>query len=332
MNIRLTQIDGALPNLALMKLSHWHKSIGDNVFFTRHIDRQPEEPQHDIVYGSSIFKFSSERISRFKQQWPVSIVGGTGSNNSITIEQIIGSQHEHYDYSGYPNVDFSIGFTQRGCRLKCKFCVVPEKEGKPKSVNTILDIWRGPPYPKKLHILDNDFFGNSEWRERIDEIREGKFKVCLSQGINVRLIDRESAKALSTIQYRDTKFQKRRLYSAWDNLGDEKIFFKGVDLLEKAGIPPKHLMVYMLVGYDKNETWDRIWYRFYEMIGRGVSPYPMVFDRSRKDLCAFQRWVVMGLYRIVLWINFDNKNKSEESIEAWLRAAKKIVSKKPSPS
>jgi hypothetical protein len=81
----------------------------------------------------------------------------------------------------------------------------------------------------------------------------------------------------------------------------EEIFFTGIDRLERAGIPPKNVMAYMLVGYDPQETWDRIWHRFNRMVERGVKPYPMVFDRSRKDLTAFQRWVVMGLYRIVPW-------------------------------
>ena len=81
----------------------------------------------------------------------------------------------------------------------------------------------------------------------------------------------------------------------------EEIFFTGIDRLERAGIPPKNVMANMLVGYDPQETWDRIWHRFNRMVERGVKPYPMVFDRSRKDLTAFQRWVVMGLYRIVPW-------------------------------
>lgn len=38
-NVRLTQIDGALPNLALMKLAHWHRARGDTVTLTRDIER-----------------------------------------------------------------------------------------------------------------------------------------------------------------------------------------------------------------------------------------------------------------------------------------------------
>lgn len=38
-NIRITQLDGALPNIALMKLAHWHKAQGDHVHVTRQIER-----------------------------------------------------------------------------------------------------------------------------------------------------------------------------------------------------------------------------------------------------------------------------------------------------
>ena len=163
--------------------------------------------------------------------------------------------------------------------------------------------------------LDNDFFGNPDWRERVREIRDGGFRVCLSQGINTRLLDDEAAEALSSIEYRDTKFERRRLYTAWDNLKDEERFFAGVDRLERAGVPPTNLMVYMLIGYDKAEDWTRIWLRFNRMVERGMKPYPMVFDRSRRDLLAFQRWVVTGLYRVVPWPEFEHKTKSAESLE-----------------
>lgn len=184
-------------------------------------------------------------------------------------------------------------------------------------MNTVASIWRGEGHPRKLHLLDNDFFGQPEWRERIREIREGGFRVCLSQGINIRLIDEEAAAALASIEYRDTKFQERRLYTAWDNLKDERVFFRGVEMLERAGITPSHLMAYMLMGYDPAETWSRIWHRFHRMIERGIRPYPMVYDRDRKDLLCFQRWVVTGLYRIVPWDEYERETKSRESVESY---------------
>ena len=315
MIVRLTQIDGKLPNLALMKLAHWHKSKGDTVVFKSSVERQLLEPEYDVVYGSCIFAYSHERLLRFKEFWPSAVIGGTGTGGANTVEDLIGGDYENYDYSCYPEFKPSIGFTQRGCRLSCKFCVVPKKEGKNRSLNTIEQIWRGPGHPKKLHLLDNDFFGQSLWRERAAEIIDGGFKVCLNQGINVRLIADESVAVLAKMEYRDDQFSQRRLYTAWDNLGDEKIFFRGIDCLENAGIPAKHIMAYMLIGYDPAETMEKIFYRFEKMVARGVLPYPMVFDRSKKHLREFQRWVVTGLYRAIPFSEYKVSYKSKPETE-----------------
>jgi hypothetical protein len=99
-------------------------------------------------------------------------------------------------------------------------------------------------------------------------------KVCFNQGINIRLIDDEIAAELAAVEYRDDNFRERRIYTAWDNLKDEAIFFRGVDRLVHAGIKPKHIMAYMLVGWAKDETLERILYRFNKMTQRGIEPYP----------------------------------------------------------
>lgn len=323
MRVRLTQLDGKLPNLALMKLAFYHRAHGDEPYLRRSIYRdlfEYAEPPAQ-VYGSAIFSFSAERVAEFQRQWPDAIVGGTHNllDNS-TVEQIIGeSEYEHYDYRIYPNFTGSIGFTQRGCRFKCGFCVVPKKEGKPRSVNTIADIWRGEPWPKHLHLLDNDFFGQPRelWQLRIQEIREGNFKVCLNQGINVRMIDDESAEALGSIPIYDDGFTVRRLYTAWDNLGDEQRFFRGVDTLERHGIKPYCLLVYMLIGYKVGETWEQLLYRFNRMTARKIMPYPMVYgDRTRRlepnhpalgqrTLGDFQRWAIRKYYTVVTFEEYN---------------------------
>lgn len=321
MRVRLTQIDGKLPNLALMKLAHYHRERNDEIIFSKNIERDMFEPVFDRVYGSAIFSFSADRVAEFQRNWPDAIIGGTHNIlDNTTVEQVLGvNEHEHYDYSIYEKFDGSIGFTQRGCRLKCGFCVVPKKEGKPRSVNTVTDIWRGDPWPRHLHLLDNDFFGQprEQWQARIAEIRAGDFKVCFNQGINTRMIDDESAAALGSIPLYDDSFKVRRLYTAWDNLGDEERFFKGVDTLERHGVKPYSLMVYMLVGYDKRETWERLFYRFNRMVERRIRPYPMIFgDRQRRlepehpiyghrTFAEFQRWAIRKYYTVVSFEDYD---------------------------
>lgn len=315
MKVRLTQIDGKLPNLALMKLAYWHKSNGDDVVFERGITKGLFEPEYDVVYGSAIFTSSEKKIEQFKKNFPSAVVGGTGYDMNIKVENLIGCgeyEYENYDYDIYPEFKHSLGFTQRGCRLKCSFCVVPKKEGKMTVVNSIYDIWREGT-ERKIHLLDNDFFGQEAWKERSKEIIDGKFKVCFNQGINVRLIHEEGAEYLNQMMYMDDQFKSKRIYTAWDNRRDESIFTKGIDIMIKAGINPKNIMVYMLCGYWKTETFDDVYYRYEKMVGMGLMPYPMIYADSPNyaELKKFQRWVIRRYYQFIDWKTFSTEKISD---------------------
>ena len=329
--VRITQLDGKLPNLALMRLSHFHRARGDSVIFSRSPNRGMFEPNYDVVYGSSIFDYSREHVLRLQSEFKGAIVGGTGSGSVSKVEDIIGP-YQDVSYDDYPAFEASLGFTQRGCRLSCKFCVVPGKEGRPESVATINDIWRGRGFTKHLHLLDNDFFGQPEfqWRARLAEIRDGGFKVCFNQGLNVRLMTAEAARELSTVDYRDDGFTTKRLYTAWDNLKDEEVFFRGVDTLEDAGIRPTNLLAYMLVGFDKKETWERLFHRFNRMVERGIRPYPMVYGNrrrglpsdnirlERRTLMEFQRWAIRRAYTFISFEHYDVNAKGHNFAEGTL--------------
>ena len=75
--VRLTQIDApkskdvspTFPNLALMKLAHWHRARGDEVVFTNSVFKDLFEPDHyDHVYGSAVFDVSYDRVSQFRRE------------------------------------------------------------------------------------------------------------------------------------------------------------------------------------------------------------------------------------------------------------------------
>lgn len=317
--VRITQLDGALPNLALMRLSAWERAEGAEVHWRKGHARQFDEPDYDAAYASAIFETSAKAVAQFRQQWPRALIGGNGGDKALRVDDIVPTQFQSLDYSGYPDFTASIGYAMRGCRFKCGFCVVPKQEGKARAALTIAQIWRGDGFPKNLHLLDNDFFGNPEWRDRVEAIRDGGFKVCINQGINVRLIDDEQAEAIASLKYKDDQFKRPRLYCAWDNIGDERVFFEGVDRLEKAGVRPDHLMVYMLVGYDPRETWERLHYRYQRMVDRGCRPYPMVHDRFRmsqpdhwRRLKQFQRWVITGAHKIAPFSDYSTTPRLRE--------------------
>jgi hypothetical protein len=119
MRVRLTQIDGKLPNLALMKLARHYRGLGSELHFTKQVERDMLEPEYHRVYGSAIFDFSADRVARFVKAFPDAVIGGTHNlANMRTVEDHLGiTETESYDYSIYPRFDGSIGFTQRGCRL-----------------------------------------------------------------------------------------------------------------------------------------------------------------------------------------------------------------------
>ena len=72
MQVLLIQVDGKLPNLALMKLAHWHRSQGHTVTLIRRRRRDLFDPYYDKVYASAIFsdseKFFPPNLKRLAQR------------------------------------------------------------------------------------------------------------------------------------------------------------------------------------------------------------------------------------------------------------------------
>jgi hypothetical protein len=257
LRILLLQLDGKLPNIALMRIAAHHRASADDICFehcpTVRAVEQSDWRHFDRLYASLIFERTRPVAEALLQRYPLAELGGTGWNVGKQLEGL-GIMTKQQDYSMYPHYPHSIGFTQRGCRLKCKFCVVPRKEGAVVEEQTIWDIWRKEPYPRNIVLLDNDFFGQPNWRKRIEEIREGDFKVSFNQGINCRMITDEAATAIASVRYYDDDFKRRRIYTAWDNAKDEERLFAGLEALTRYGVKPDQIMVYMLIGYWPGET------------------------------------------------------------------------------
>ena len=313
MKVLIFQLDGELPNIALMRIAAHHRALGDEVEFRgRHSARRELWDNPERVYASAIFDKTRPRVEQLLRDFPDAIVGGTGVDVASSLESM-GITTLEQDYSIYPDFTASIGFLQRGCRKRCPFCVVPRKEGAVRGEQSVYNLWRGEPWPRHLHLLDNDFFGNPEWRERIQEINEGRFKVCFSQGINARFLSDEhadadeAAAALASVDYRDKRFVARRLYTAWDNRKDEDTLFQGLHRLVKYGVKPGNIMVYMLIGYWKGETWDDRIYRQSKLREFGCDPYPMPYLRTR-ELVKFQTWVCSAFDKRVSWWDWQRAN------------------------
>jgi len=200
MRVLLLQLDGKLPNIALMRIAAHHRGLGDSVELRRVSNPRSIErglwDDFGRVYASLIFLWSRPLALRLLEVYPNAIIGGTGWDLSRTLESV-GIITKDQDYSDYPAYPHSIGFTQRGCRLKCSFCVVPKIEGAVRAENSIPVIWRGGSHPRNLCLLDNDFGGAPGWQANLHYIRENGFRVCFNQGLNARLLNEDLAAGIA---------------------------------------------------------------------------------------------------------------------------------------
>lgn len=295
MTVLLLHLDGSLPNLALMRVAAYHRALGDQVELRRAdnprlIEPRFGDPTWHRVYASAIFERTRTACERVRAIYPAAVIGGTGWDVASSLAAY-GIPAGPLDYSDYPSWRQSIGFTQRGCRLSCEFCVVPRKEGRVVEAQTIAELWRGEPYPREVILLDNDFFGQPNWRARIDEMRAGGFRVSFNQGINARMLTDEAAAAIASVDYRDDKMKAKRIYTAWDSRKDEARLFRGLEALVRHGVKPDHIMVYMLIGYWPGETHEDRDHRRRRLREFGARPYPMPYVRT-PELIGFQRWCV----------------------------------------
>lgn len=148
------------------------------------------------------------------------------------------------DYSIYPECDYDLGFTSRGCIRNCYFCVVPKKEGPFRTVQH--PKYFHDPAHKKVMLLDNNILADKQWfMEVTDWIIENKLKLDINQGLDVRLIDKDIAERLAKIK----RMNKWRI--AFDSMGVKQAVIDGVKLLKEAGVNVRsYLFCYVYVHDD----------------------------------------------------------------------------------
>jgi len=275
LKIGLIQIDGKMPNLALMKLCAWHQKKGDDVTVL-----DISNLEFGRVYASKIF------------------AGGSGVDLKSELPEEIELQVPDYEKF---KTDYSIGFTSRGCIRDCGFCIVKEKEGM---IREVPFDWISH---HKVVVLDNNFLASPKWKEKLEYFIRQKLKVCFTQGLDIRLINPENAELLSKVKYYDSHFRKRRLYFAFDDPTLEQLIVQNVALLGSHGIIPEHLLFYMLVGY--NTTFEQDYRRFQVLDSLHVLPFVMIYN-NRHDvpiLRHFARWVNKRYYKVVSWKDYGNR-------------------------
>lgn len=242
MKVGLIDIDSKIPNLALMKISAHHKNLGNQVDLIGEL----EAPHYDRVYASQVFTYTN------CPNLPLNTdIGGSGYDLKKNLPHYM--EHLMPDYLLYPNVDYSMGFTTRGCLRACPFCIVPQKEGRIRFNADITEFWN--PEHRKLILLDNNIFALSGQFERIGEqILRKELRVDFNQGLDIRLLTDAYARLLKQLK------PLKQWRFAFDSLDQEKAFRKGAELLLANKIPRHLISVYVLAGFNESleDTMKRI--------------------------------------------------------------------------
>lgn len=291
MKIGLIDVDAGnnhgpkFPNLALMRISAWHKSRGDDVewWWTDFI-------HYDIVYMSKVFSDAYSPDVPEPMNADLVIKGGTGYaihlENGIEVfdkenHKNLSPEMEHMfpDYSIYPQFDFAVSMTSRGCPRDCPFCHVTQKEQRASiKVADVKDFWNGQPH---IEILDPNITACKDKRDLFRQYRETGSTLNFNQGLDMRFINDDDIEDINHMRI-------AKMHFAWDNPKD--------DLEGKFRYFAEHYrkkrkgMVYCLTNF--NSTMEENLHRIYCLRDMNYDPFVMVYDKPNapKEIINLQRW------------------------------------------
>jgi hypothetical protein len=295
MKIGLIDVDGHnFPNIALMKISAWHKSQGDTVEWYTPFDH------YHTVYVAKVFSFTedwrepinADRVVYGGSGYQIKLQDGKESWDGIMLDKAwfyneLPPYIEHImpDYSLYPSItDTAYGFLTRGCPRGCSFCHVAAKEGKHAyKVADLSEFWNGQ---KNIVLCDPNILACKDWKELLQQLIDSKAWVDFNQGLDIRMMTEEKAEMLSRIKIKEIHF-------AWDRYEDRELVVPRFEQYAKYSklVRGHNAIVYVLVNYDT--TIEQDLERIYTLRELGYWAYVMVYDKKHaaavyKDLA---RWV-----------------------------------------
>lgn len=314
MRIGLIDVDGHnFPNLALMKISAWHKSKGDTVEWCLPMDH------YDIVYQSKVFDETYSPDIDWSPNADKIVKGGTGYFRRKEVEGsiygisevyyddkwlVLGNsstavfgnelyreflpydvEHSFPDYSLYRKFtrDTSYGFLTRGCPRNCSFCCVTQKEGR--ASHKVADLTEWHHTQRHINLFDPNILACRGHSDLLHQLIESKAYVDFNQGLDIRLTNEDNIALINQIKVKEIHF-------AWDNAKDDlKPYFEEYKRFAKHKPHGHYGTVYCLANYGS--TMEENLYRIYTLRDLGYDPYVMIYDKPNapKEIKHLQRWV-----------------------------------------
>lgn len=296
MKIALIDVDGHnnFPNLALMKLSAWHKAQGDQVEWWNGLDH------YDRVYMSKVFTFTPDMDIAINASEV--ITGGTGYKDYNSLPSEVEATVP--DYSIYPKFKQAIGFLTRGCIRNCPWCIVPRKEGTIRPADTWEHIKRAD--SREIIFLDNNVLASDHGLEQIKRMGHEQVWVDFNQGLDARLITLEVAHMLSRLHW------IRYIRLACDTSDMLPIIQRAAAYLREAGAAPSRFWAYALVQ-DVEEAHRRV----LALRDMGITSFAQPYrdyngGEPSREQKAFARWVNMkAAFKSCKWEEFKYSGRTE---------------------
>ena len=273
MKVGLIDVDSHnFPNLALMKISAFEKSQGNDVEWwngLKHYDRIYKAKVFDSTYTEDLdFVIDADEV----------IKGGTGYGIEGTLPEEV--EHIYPDYELYDIKDTAFGFLTRGCPRHCPFCIVGDKEGLiSHKVADLSEFWRGQ---KHIEVMDPNLLASKEREELLGQLIDSKSYVNFNQGLDVRFLTEPIAELLNQIR-------TKRIHFAWDNY-EFNTRKKLEDARKWLKFERQRVVVYVLTNY--NTTIEQDLERIQMISEIGFDPYVMIYDKPNapRQIKELQRW------------------------------------------
>ena len=278
MKIGLIDVDSHnFPNLALMKISAYHKAQGDEVEWWWGWG------QYDRVYMSKVFDDTYSPDHPEPVNTKEIIKGGTGYG----LDNKLPDEIEHFfpDYSLYPELTKGkvFGFLTRGCPNNCPFCIVCAKEGRKSCKVSDLDKWWNG--QKNIVLQDPNLLACRDHMDLLAQLADSKAWVDMNQGVDARMLTEENIDGLNKVKIKTIHF-------AWDLMDRSEAILKGLNMyLDYGKIKDyRRRLVYVLTNF--NTTMEENLYRIYTLRDMGYDPFVMVYDKPNapKEIIRLQRW------------------------------------------
>lgn len=302
MRIGLIDVDGhnGFPNLALMRISAYHKACGDDVEWWMGLGGH-----YDRVYMSKVFTFTPDEESIIDADEIVR--GGTGYKDYSALPPEIEATEP--DYSIYPQFGQAIGFLTRGCIRNCPWCIVPKKEGAIKPASTWRQIKRSG--SRDIVFLDNNVLAHDHGLTQIEEMGHEKVWVDFNQGLDARLITPEVARLLAKLHW------IRFVRLSCDTATMLPVIEQATAYMREAGIAKSRFWCYMLVT-DVAEAEQRA----LALDAMGVTPFAQPYrdydgGEPSEEQRHFANWVnKKSVFKACRWADFEpgKRRKNSEKI------------------